>query len=214
MKSKEEMEIKGFGSGIESELLLIKFETVLNSVYSLCDNLAFIGQTLHPGIKRSFNDQRKNIEKHRDRYPEYLEYFDLIASADWYEKLHTMRSESTHYLPGIVYHLPNGLGILYRNMEHSDERIEIENIRDYVVGLLVDINEFLDKYGKNHLKQFITETHTTFHPCLIPNPAGKGFLSGGRVITFSEYKNKLPGHCVTRNVPCPNKKNCPAYQNN
>jgi hypothetical protein len=211
MKAKEEMEIKGIGSGIESMLLLIKFETMLNSVYSLCDNLAFISQRLHPYITRSFNEQRKKIENYRTLYPKYSEYLDIIESADWYEKLHTMRTESTHYLPGFVFHSPNGLGILYQNMEHSDERIEIENIRDYVVTLLAEINIFLENYGKYHLHQFIEENHKIFYPCLIPHPEGKGFLAGGRVITYSEYMKKLPGKCQYRDIPCPRKNNCPAF---
>jgi hypothetical protein len=214
LKAKEEMEKKGFGSGLESTLLLIKFETMLNSIYSLCDNLAFVSYKLHPGIKKLFNDQRKNITKHRELYPQYSEYLNLIESADWYEKLHSMRSESTHYLAGFVFHSLSGLGILYQNMEHSDERIEIENISNYVDALLRDINEFLEKYGKYHLIQFITENHTTFHPCFFPNPLGKGFSVGGRVITFSEYMEKNPGKCQFRDIPCSNKTNCPAYLNN
>ena len=219
LKAKEEMEIKGFGSGIESELLLIKFETMLNSVYSLCDNLAFVGQRLHPGVARFFNDQQKNSDKYRTLYPNYSEYLEIIMSASWYENLHKMRTESTHFLPGFVFHSPNGLGILYQNMEHLDksnqnEKIEIENLRNYVVDLLVEINEFLEKYGRYHLKEFITENHTTFHPCLIPHPAGKGFLAGGRVITFLEYKKKIPGKCQYRDVPCPQKNICPAYLKN
>jgi hypothetical protein len=211
------MEKNGFGSGLESTLLLIKFETMLNSVYSLCDNLAFIGQRLHPGLKRSFNDQQKKVEKYKTRHPEYSEYLDLIKSADWYEILHTMRSESTHYLPGFVFHSQNGLGILYQNMEHldnseeSDKKIEIENIRDYVVKLLEGINDFLEKYGKYHLKQFIAEDHITSHSCWIPNPIDKSFLAGGRVITFSEYLKKQPGKCFAL-FSCPHKEHCPAYQ--
>lgn len=214
MKAKEEMEVKGFGSGLESELLLIKFETLLNSVYSLCDNLAFISYRLHPGIKKMFNVQRKNIAKHRVNYPEYSEYLDLIESATWYEKLHTMRSESTHYLPGFVYHSKNGLGILYRDMEHSNERIEIENIQDYIVNLIAEINDYLERYGNYHLKRFIDEGHKIFYPCLIPHPEGKGFLAGGRVITYSEYMKKLPGKCQFRDIPCPRKNICPAYSKN
>jgi hypothetical protein len=118
IKEKEELERDGKSSGIESTLLLIKFETMLNSIYSLSDNLAFIGYVLHPKIKRSFNEQRNNIEKYRNLYPEYSEYLDLFACTDWYDTLHTMRSESTHYLPGFIYHSDSGLGVLYRDMEH------------------------------------------------------------------------------------------------
>lgn len=209
-KAKEEMETKGFGSGLESMLLLIKFETTLNSVYSLCDNLAFISHIFHPGIARSFNEQRKKSETYQTIYPQYSEYLDLIKNAIWYVKLHTMRTESTHYLPGFVYHSKSGLGILYRDMEHSNERIEIENIRDYIVTLVAEINEFLESYGKYHLNNFINDDYKTFHPCLIPHPEGKGFLAGGREITFLEYKNKLPGICVITGVQCPNREKCPA----
>ena len=212
IKAKEEMEIKGFGSGLESELLLIKFETTLNSVYSLCDNLAFISYKLHPGIARSFNEQRKKVENYRIVYSQYSEYLDLVENANWYEKLHTMRTESTHYLPGFVYHSKSGLGILYREMEHSDERIEIENIRDYLDALISEVNTFLEKYGTYHLKNFIDDSCKTFHPCLIPDSEGKGFLAGGREITLSDYKNKNPGICVFPNVPCPHKETCPAYK--
>jgi hypothetical protein len=214
MKVKEEMKEKGFVDNLESMLLLIKFETLLNSIYSLCDNLAFVGQKLHPGIKKMFNDQRNNIRKHRDKYPEYSAYLDLIEGADWYDKLHTMRSESTHYLPGFVFHSLNGLGILYQNMEHSKDQIEIENIHDYVADLISKLNEFLEKYGEYHLKHFINEKHETFFPCLIPNSDGLSYLFGGRVLTFSEYLNKQPGRCTALDVPCPNRTICPACQKN
>lgn len=218
LQAKKEMEKNGHGSTSESTLLLIRFETMLNAVYSLCDNLAFIGYKLHPGLKRSFNEQWKKIRKSKDYHPEYSEYLDIIHHAEWYEILHDMRSESTHYLNGFVYHSHSGLGILYNNMEHldnseePDKKIEIENIFEYTNLILTNIDGFLEQYGKYHLTHFIDEKHTIFRPCLIPNPEGKGFLAGGRVITYQEYKMKLPGNCVARNVPCPNKERCPAYQ--
>jgi hypothetical protein len=214
VQAKEEMEKKGFGDGLESTLLLIKFETMLNSIYSLCDNLAFISQKLQPGIARSFNDQRKKVGNYRAIYPQYSEYLDLIENVTWYEMVHTMRTESTHYLPGLVFHSSSGLGILYQNMEHSKEKIEIENISTYVVDLLREINEFLEKYGKYHLNKFIIESHTTFLPCFFPNPLGKGYSVGGRVITFSQYMKKFPGKCQFRDIPCPRKNICPAYPQN
>lgn len=214
IKEKEEIEKRGSGSGLESTLLLIKFETLLNAVYSLCDNLAFIGRRLHPGIAQSFNEQRKKVGKYRDQYPKYSEYFSLFDYVDWYEQLHKMRSESTHYLPGFVYYSKSGMGILYKNMEHLDdpnEKIDIENILEYVSELVNGINIFLDQYGNYHLKQFITDEHTTFSACLIPHPEGKGFLVGGRVIKKSEYLKKQPGKCID-NFECPNRGYCSAYQ--
>ncbi len=210
--ARKEFDEKGFGRETEFILLLIKFETLLNSIYSLCDNLAFIGHKIHPKIKRSFNDQRNRIESYRRLYPEYAEYLDLIESADWYEKLHIMRTESTHYLPGFVFYSKDGLGILYQNMEHSEERIEIENIRDYVVSLVDNLSKFLERYGNYLIEKFLKEDHKIFSPCWIPHANSNAFLSGGRVITYSEYKNKRPGKCVSRDLPCPNKKTCPAYQ--
>ena len=219
LQEKKEIEKKGHGNSSESTLLLIRFETMLNAVYSLCDNLAFIGYKLHPSIKRSFNEQWKKIRKSKAYHPEYSEYLEIIGSADWYEILHNMRSESIHYLNGFVFHSPTGLGILYQNMEHldnteeSDKKIEIENILEYTNSLLVNINGFLEEYGKYHLEHFIDEKYETFHPCLIQTPENKGFLTGGRKITLSEYLKKQPGKCI-KNFECPNKGYCPAYQKN
>jgi hypothetical protein len=219
LQAKNEMEKNGHGSNSESTLLLIRFETMLNAIYSLCDNLAFIGYKLHPGLKRSFNEQWKKIRKSKDYHPEHSEYLDIIHHADWYEILHDMRSESTHYLNGFVFHSPSGLGILYQNMEHldnteeSDKKIEIENIVEYTNSLLAEINKFLEEYGKYHLEHFIDEKFETFHPCLIPTPEKKGFFAGGRVIKLSEYIKKQPGKCI-QNFECPNRAYCPAYKEN
>ena len=135
---------------------------------------------------------------------------DIIDSISWYENLHTMRTEATHYLPGFVFHSENGLGILYRDMEHSDKRIEIDNIQEYMVTLHREINIFLTKYGDYHLRNFLKEDHKTFHPCPIPHPNGEGYLAGGRTITLKEYLQKKPGQCVGLDVPCQNRAKCPA----
>jgi hypothetical protein len=217
LQAKNEMEEKGYGTSSESTLLLIRFETMLNAIYSLCDNLAFIGYKLHPGIKRSFNEQWKKIRKSDTYHPEYADYLNILKRADWYEILHDMRSESTHYLNGFVYHSPTGLGILYKNMEHldnteeSDKKIDIENILEYTNSLRAKLDGFLEEYGKYHLEHFIDEKHTIFHPCLIPNPDGKGFLAGGRIISLSEYLGKQSGKCI-KNFECPNRTCCPAYE--
>ena len=217
IQEKNEIEKNGHGNSTESTLLLIRFETMLNAIYSLCDNLAFIGYKLHPGIKRSFNEQWKKIRKSETYHPEYSKYLNILKRADWYEILHDMRSESTHYLNGFVYHPPTGLGVLYKNMEHldntekSDKKIDIENILEYTDSLLTKLDGFLEEYGKYHLENFIDEKYTIFRPCLIPNPEGKGFLAGGRNITLSEYLKKQPGKCIN-NFECPNRECCPAYQ--
>jgi hypothetical protein len=217
VQEKKEIEKKGHGNSFESTLLLIRFETMLNAVYSLCDNLAFVGYKLHPGIKRSFNEQWKKIRKSRNYKPEYSEYLEIIGSTDWYEILHNMRSESIHYLNGFVFHSPTGLGVLYQHMEHldnteeADKKIEIENILEYTNSLLEKINGFLEDYGKYYLDHFIDEKNETFHPCLIPAPENKGFLAGGRKITLSEYLKKQPGKCIN-NFECPNRSFCPAFQ--
>ena len=98
-------------------------------------------------------------------------------------------------------------------MVHSNEKIEIENIQEYVNKLIKEIDKFLENYGKYHLEKFINENHKTFHPCLIPNPSSKGFLAGGRVILLSEYLKKQPGKCI-KNFECPNRGHCPAYEEN
>ena len=80
MQDKMEIEKIGYCSGLESTLLLIKFETMLNSIYSLCENLAFVGHILHPGIPESFNEQRiksRNIGKNIPNIQNILIYLKI-----------------------------------------------------------------------------------------------------------------------------------------
>ena len=210
VKEKVDNENSNSYYGIESEVLLIKFETLLNSVYSLCDNLAFLDHKLHLGLKSGFNYQRNNIEKYRVNYPKFSDYLDLIGSAKWYENLHTMRTESTHYLPGFVFHSSGGLGILYKNMVHSNEEIKIENINDYANDLISEVQAFLEKYGDYHLRKFLKDSDKAIFMCGIPHPSGKGLLVALREVTLDEYLRKMPGTCISSDVPCPDRNFCPA----
>lgn len=216
VKEKSESEKQGFGSRNEATILLIRFETFLNSIYSLCDNIAYLGQQIHPGIKRGFNEQLKNYQRHLDLYSQYEDYLNIIKSCDWYEDLHTMRSESTHYLPGFVYHPNNGkLGILYRNIVVSKKRIEIEDISEYIHKIVKQVYKFLDNFGEYMVNKYLTDKSETAFFCMIQKtePDGKViFMPALRMVTYDEYKEKEVGRCVDKEVPCPNKEFCPAYK--
>lgn len=214
----EKIKIKkiGYGNLIEGTILLIRFETFLNSIYSLCDNIAYYGHCLHKGITRGFNKQFNDYQKYLDRYPQYEQYLNLIKSCDWYEDLHTMRTESTHYLPGFVYNPDNGkLGILYRNIITSKERIEIEDLSEYIQKIVQDNYKFLESFGNYMINKYVTdESETTFF-CIIFNKYSNGkpvFMPALRTVTYKEYKEKKVGKCINKDVPCLNKEFCPAYK--
>lgn len=216
MEEKKEIDKIGYGNLIEGTILLIRFETFLNSIYSLCDNIAYLGQQIHPGIKRGFNEQLKNYQRHLDLYSQYEDYLNIIKSCDWYEDLHTMRSESTHYLPGFVYHPDNGkLGVLYRNIVVSKEKIEIEDISEYIHKIVEEVYKFLENFGEYMVNNYLTDKSETAFFCMIQKtgPDGKAiFMPALRMVTYEEYKEKKVGRCTNKDVPCPNKEFCPAYK--
>jgi hypothetical protein len=80
-------------------------------------------------------------------------------------------------------------------------------------SLIEEIDKFLESFGKHHIEKFLKMDQKTFRPCLIPHPSGKGFLAGGREILLSEYLKKKPGKCI-KNFECPNRRYCPAYDEN
>lgn len=214
----EEKECKknGWGSSLETTILLIKFESLLNAIYSICDNVSYIGHKLHDGLPFGFNKQYKGFDKYLKKYPKYEDYLNIIKNCEWYIQLHTMRTESTHYLPGFIcYPDPEKLGVLYQNMIHSNDKILIEDISSYIIEIVKDIDEFLDDFSIYAITNYLSDESKTGYMCLIrhQNPDGSiANLVGLREVTYKEYKEKEVGTCIIRDVPCPDKEYCPAYK--
>jgi len=100
----------------------LRYETYLNTIYSLCDSLGIIVQGIFPKerlpercnqLKRNFNIQRKFLVKHKSDDP----YSRLLAINDWYDGVHRVRSEATHNLSGFVTNSMDNLFDVFDRVE-------------------------------------------------------------------------------------------------
>jgi hypothetical protein len=90
----------GYSSGIEALILGIKYEVFLNSIYALCENLGYVAHfLLGRKLPRHFHEQKKKLLKKEELEPTYSK---ILAKTNWYDEIHAMRTESTHYLSGLI----------------------------------------------------------------------------------------------------------------
>lgn len=75
----EQAKERGYGNTIQQIILLVKYETFLNSIYSLCENIGYLIKELYPkaNLNNHFNDQKTNkLEKIKvfdEKYAKMLE---------------------------------------------------------------------------------------------------------------------------------------------
>lgn len=98
-------------------------------------------------------------------------------------------------------------------MISSKGQVEVQNIPEYVNWIYSELFEFVKKFGDYHLKAFIEDHHTAIYLCGIRDGDTIAFRIGIRKVTYHEYCNGKVGICVNHDVPCPYKKNCPAFKN-
>lgn len=178
-----ELEEKGHCSGVQSLILLIKYQTFLNAIYSICENYAYLASKFVPCLtRRSYQKQLSKLSKIRQDCPEYAE---ILEKNSWYSQVHIMRSEATHFFDGFVY--INNLkrpGIIFRDMLHRRDGVGPETAID-IPDVEAHVNELLagvDDYSKNlctYLFAFIEDGFERWESCFMPNPEGQGFLICG-----------------------------------
>ncbi len=197
---------KGYGDGIEARILAIKYEVFLNSVYSLCENLGYVAWCLlEKRVPRHFNGQKKSAKAGRllDSY-----YGKLLATSSWYDEVHLMRSESTHYLSGFATYT-NETQVGYFNVPRSEKemsvpKIQVENIEEHVNQIFANLVLFLASFGDYFVTLLNPEIRVT-QVCLYYNG-----LIGAKVISLRELLNNEPGECQTQTFDCPLKNACKA----
>jgi hypothetical protein len=200
---------KGYGDGIEARILAIKYEVFLNSIYALCENLSYIAWCLlDKKVPRHFNDQKKLAKADKLLDPNYGK---LLSSSSWYDEIHLMRSESTHYLSGFITYA-NGTQVGYYNVPKSKRgthvsKIQIDNIEEHVNHLFADLLLFLAACG-NYFITIIRSEFRVSQVCLYY----KGLL-GAKMISLKEFLNNEPGECQTQAFDCPQKNSCKARKN-
>jgi len=206
----EEVEEKGFSSGIECLKLAIKYEVFLNSIYSLCENLSRIVAYLYSekNLPQSFNDQRNRFLKQQNIDPHYTK---ILTSIKWWDEVHLIRSEATHYLSGFIT-IPSSTELGYFNRPRSKRKsttanILKDNIEKHIKQLYNNVMKFLLAFGDHFIK--IINQNCRIALCCIRTSSG---LIGTKGISLKEYLNNEAGICLTPNLDCPLKDRCKAYK--
>jgi hypothetical protein len=93
----------GHGSNIKGIELNIYYESFLNEIYSIMENIAKINLFLFDDSSNippnSFNKQLNNIRKSKvSLHPKYDQL--VLNEMGWYDEVHKIRSTVTHYLTG------------------------------------------------------------------------------------------------------------------
>jgi hypothetical protein len=202
----EELERERYTTGTELAKLAIKYEVFLNSIYSLCENLsqimAFLDKT---GLSPHFHKQKSKFLKNSAIDTEYSR---LVKSAQWYDEVHTMRSEATHFMSGfIVNPTPESFG--YMNTPISEragapEKISIDNVEEHVNSLFAEVLSFLSSFGNISLRLLDQNCKVPQICYFIP----KDGLICVKIISLKEQMAGESGICQTTEVNCPEKDTC------
>ncbi len=213
----KELEKYGFQAGYESVQIMVKFQTFLNSVYALFENLAFTAYLLIPGLKRSFFQQQSDMDKLIQINKEYA---GIVASADWYPDLNIMRSESTHFLDCLFF--LNGercLGIKYidfvsrRKGVDKTTEIVIEDVVWYVNCIRDAISQYMVDLFAFFLTSFIKPDFVGYEPCYMKRKESHFlFLIGMKKVSFKNYLKGKPWTCMLDNQ-CPFSDCCTSIHN-
>jgi hypothetical protein len=202
----EELEINRYSNGIELTKLALKYEVFLNSIYSLCENLGQIMAYLQKqGLSNHFHRQKSKFLKDSAIDNEYSR---LVKSTDWYDEVHAMRSETTHYMSGfIVNPTPTTFG--YMNTPRSGradapKKISIDNVEQHVNCLFNEVIAFLSSFGSIAIKALDANLQSSQICYLLPE---KGLLCA-RIISLREYLAGESGICQTTDVSCPEMDSC------
>lgn len=105
-EAKEEMkrtQEKGSGRNEKGLILTVYYESFLNQIYNIMENLAKINlfmfdANINP--KHGFSDQTKKINKEQLKF--HPDYDKLIKEKmNWYTEVHQIRSNTNHYMVGM-----------------------------------------------------------------------------------------------------------------
>ncbi len=149
-----EMNKKGYGEGLELKKLALKYETFLNSIYSLCENLSRIVAYLYrdKNLPEGFFEQKhKFLKQDFDQ-----DYTNILKNTNWYDEAHSIRSEATHYLSGLIT-ISSATELGYLNKPKSKRKgvpnnISIDDIKTHVRYIYDNVFVFLFAFGDHFIK--------------------------------------------------------------
>jgi hypothetical protein len=205
----EALEKKRYCTGLEFIKMAIKYEVFLNSIYSLCENLSqFVRHLYHS------SNLPTGFYKQKTRFLRDLtidsDYSKILSKLQWYDEVHAMRTEATHFLSGmVVFPGPEEFG--YFNIPKSERQgtpktISINNIEEHVKHLFNEVLDFLSSFG-DHFIDIINQDSKVAMICFYLPLSGRLCVKN---ISLREYLEKQPGICQTTDVDCPLKSSCVA----
>lgn len=208
----KEMEKTGHGSTKEGVILALRYETFLNSIYSLCEGLAFLVGEMYPKAKLSphFNKQKKAfLSRKRDVDPSYAE---ILESQNWYDEVSAIRGEATHFLSGFIIISKEGEPG-YFNKPKGDRKgtpadISKESIEKHILEIYQNIDIFLLRFG-DHFIQKINPDLRVPKICLLD---GTKYV-GARERSLNDIIHHRTGICHTPLYQCPIRHICGAFKN-
>lgn len=202
---------RGFNDDTSQLILLIKYETFLNTIYNLCETLSHLVRKFlrKANLPTGFHAQKQtkyaNIIKCVDET--YLEILDRV---DWYNEVQSYRTEATHYLSGFIFISDTGEPG-YLNKPNSDrqgapENISIDNIKQHVIELYDKVCSFILEFSRHFLLTKCIKDQPIADICLRRADGG----IGTRTITLSHYLSGRPPTCVALDFYCPHEGECEA----
>lgn len=210
-EEKKTVEEQGISGDIESVRLALRYETYLNSIYSLCEILAKIVLIFYPkeNLPHGFSDQKKRFTKRLTDDP----YAKILTTIDWYDEVHAFRSEATHFLSGFITHdKDDNPGYFNRALSKRDgipQEASKDNLVEHVTELNQKIDEFLEAFGELFFQSIDQNAKRTVF-CLRRMKTGQVFI---KTISLSDVLQGGEGTCSSPDVDCPLRERCAAYQN-
>lgn len=208
IKENEAAKHFGFTIGAQGVLLAIKYEVYLNSIFSLCENLSFLVSKFYDKkLSNKFITQRKQFLNDKRNLDEV--YSKILEKATWYEEVHSIRSEATHFLTGLVNPSDSNEPCYsyketYNRRSYAPEKINIENMETHVINLQHNLEEFLNDFSKHFRETKLNKDISVKEPCLITDERKILF----RLITLDDYLNQRPRKCNELEFDCPHKEKC------
>lgn len=202
---------QGISGSIESVRLALRYETYLNSIYSLCEILAKIVLIFYPkeNLPHGFFDQKKRFKNRLTDEP----YAKTLTTIEWYDEVHAFRGEATHFLSGFITNdKDDNPGYFNRVLSKRDgipQEASKENLVEHVTELNKKVFEFLEAFGELFL-QFLDPNSSRTVLCLRRVKTGQIFTKN---LTLSDVLREGEGTCSSPNVECPLREGCAANKN-
>ena len=205
----EQMQKTGFGSSKEGNILALRYETFLHSVYSLCETLSRITVRFYPTLSHGFREQKNELlGKKNSVDPQYAKILETVV---WFDEVHAIRSEATHFLSGFITISKNGepgyFNTPKNKREGSLQEISKESIEKHISEIYQNVATFLTQFG-DHFIQKIDSNKKIVKPCLLNDEK----FMGAREFTLNDVKNKKPGMCHMPLYQCPIRHSCEAFK--